>query len=51
VSAQYASLLPQVKVDADSHREENKESMPVGILLLGAAMVGGAGVMRWKGII
>jgi len=25
--------------------------MPVGILLFGAAMVAGAGLMRWKGII
>jgi hypothetical protein len=46
VSAQYATLLPQVKEEM-----ENKETMPVGILLFGAAMVGGAGLMRWKGII
>jgi hypothetical protein len=46
VSAQYATLLPQVKDEM-----ENKENMPVGILLFGAAMVGGAGLMRWKGII
>jgi hypothetical protein len=46
VSAQYATLLPQVKEET-----ENKEIMPVGILLFGAAMLGGAGLMRWKGII
>jgi hypothetical protein len=46
VSAQYATLLSQVKDET-----ENKEAMPVGILLFGAAMLGGAGLMRWKGII
>ena len=46
VSAQYATLLPQVKEET-----ENKENMPVGILLFGTAMVAGAGLMRWKGII
>ena len=46
VSAQYATLLPQVKDEA-----ENKESMPVGIVLFGAAMLCGAGIMRWKGIL
>ena len=51
VSTQYATLLPQVKEDPDNYREKNKETMPVGILLFGAAMLGGAGLMRWKGII
>jgi hypothetical protein len=46
VSAQYATLLPQVKDEM-----ENKENMPAGILLFGAAMLVGAGLMRWKGII
>jgi len=46
VSAQYATLLPQVKDEM-----ENKEKMPVGILVFGAAMLGGAALMRWKGII
>lgn len=46
VSVQYATLLPQVKEDM-----ENKETMPAGILLFGVAMVGGAGLMRWKGLI
>ena len=46
VSAQYATLLPQVKEEM-----ENKEAMPVGILLFSVAMLGGAGLMRWKGLI
>lgn len=46
VSAQYATLLPRVKEET-----ENKKSAPVGIILFGAAMVAGAGLMRWKGII
>ena len=46
ISAQYATLLPQVKAEM-----ENKETMPIGIVLFGAAMLGGAVLMRWKGII
>ena len=46
ISAQYATLLPQVKDEL-----ENKKSMPAGIILFGVAMLGGAGLMRWKGII
>ena len=46
VSAQYATLLPQVKNEI-----ENKENMPAGIILFGIAMLGGAGLMRWKGVI
>jgi hypothetical protein len=46
VSAQYATLLPQVKAEL-----ENKETMPAGIILLGITMLGGAGLMRWKGLI
>ena len=46
VSAQYATLLPQVKSEI-----ENKEAMPGGIILFGIAMLGGAGLMRWKGMI
>jgi hypothetical protein len=46
VSAQYATLLPQV-----NNEMENKETMPVGILLFGVTMLGGAGLMRWKGMI
>jgi len=30
---------------------ENNETAPAGIILLGAAMLGAAGLMRWKGII
>ena len=46
VSAQYATLLPQVKNEI-----ENKENTPAGIILFGVAMLGGAGLMRWKGMI
>ena len=46
VAVQYATLLPQVKEEVD-----NKEHMPVGIILFAAAMLGGAGLMRWKGLI
>ncbi len=45
-SAQYATLIPQVKTEAS-----NKERSPVGILVLAATMLGGAGLMRWKGLI
>ena len=46
VNAQYATLLPQVKDEL-----ENKTTMPAGIILFGVAMLGGAGFMRWKGMI
>jgi hypothetical protein len=46
VAAQYATLIPQVKEEA-----ENKEQMPVGIVVFAAAMLGAAGLMRWKGLI
>jgi hypothetical protein len=46
VTAQYATLLPQVKEETES-----KEHMPVGIILFAAAILGGTGLMRWKGII
>ncbi|MGB4844856.1 MAG: DUF2330 domain-containing protein, partial [Ferruginibacter sp.] len=46
VSAQYATLLPQVKDEM-----ENKDAMPAGIILFGMAMLGGAGLMRWKEMI
>jgi hypothetical protein len=46
VSVQYATLLPQVKEEA-----ENKGHLPVGIVVLATAMLGGAGLMRWKGLI
>lgn len=44
--AQYATLLPEVKGEL-----ENKQTMPAGIILFGVAMLGGAGLMRWKGMI
>lgn len=43
---QYATLLPQVKAEA-----ENKDNMPAGLVLIATAMLGGAGLMRWKGLI
>ena len=46
VPAQYATLLPQVKEEM-----ANRGGMPVGIVLFGAAIIGAAGLMRWKGII
>ena len=46
VHAQYATLLPQVKDEL-----ENKRTMPAGIILFAVAMLGGAGFMRWKGLI
>ncbi|MBK8609642.1 MAG: DUF2330 domain-containing protein [Chitinophagaceae bacterium] len=45
VSAQYATLIPQL------NRESDNQNHPAGILLLGIAMLGGAGLMRWKGLI
>ena len=45
-SVQYATLLPLVKDEMD-----NKTGMPAGIILFGAAMLGGAGLLRWKGLI
>ena len=44
--AQYATLLPLVKDEMD-----NKKTIPAGIILLGAVILGGAGLMRWKGLI
>jgi len=46
VAAQYATLLPQLNEEM-----ENKENMPVGIIVFAAAMLGGAGLMRWRGLI
>ena len=45
-TVQYATLLPEVKDGT-----ENKETMPAGIVFVGVAMLGAAGLMRWKGII
>jgi hypothetical protein len=43
---QYATLLPIVKEDID-----NKKTMPAGIIVLSAIILGGAGFMRWKGLV
>lgn len=45
-SARYATLLPQVQEETNS-----KEHVPVGIVLFAAAILGGAGLMRWKALI
>ncbi len=45
-TVQYATLLPEVQDGT-----ENKETMPAGIVFVGVAMLGAAGLMRWKGII
>ena len=46
--AQYATLLPEVKNETD-----RQKSLPGGIILLsaGAILLGGTGLMRWKGIV
>ena len=46
ISAQYATLLPQISSD-----QENRDGTPSAILWLGVAVVGCAGLMRWKGMI
>ena len=46
VNAQYATLLPQVKGEM-----ENRKTIPAGIILLSAVILGGAGFMKWKGLI
>jgi len=43
---QYATLIPEYK-----HDVENKRSAPTGIILLSAAVLGAAGLMRWKGLV
>ncbi len=44
-SAQYATLLPEIK-----NETEKEKNMPAGFILLGLAIAGSAGLMRWKGI-
>jgi hypothetical protein len=44
--AQYATLLPEVKKETD-----NQKSLPGGMILLSALVLGGAGFMRWKGFV
>jgi hypothetical protein len=45
-AAQYASLLPEVKKETDSEK-----TLPGGVILLSALVLGGAGFMRWKGFV
>jgi len=44
--AQYATLLPIIKEDMD-----NRQTLPAGIIILSAVILGGAGFMKWKGLI
>ena len=44
--AQYQTLLPQVKKDMDG-----KKTLPSGMILVSAVLLGGAGFMRWKGFV
>ena len=44
--AQYATLLPQVK---DEMERENHS--PAGMILMGIALLGGAGFLRWRGLV
>jgi hypothetical protein len=45
-AAQYETLLPQVKNETDSQK-----TLPGGMILLSAVLLGGAGFMRWKGFV
>ncbi|MGC4100662.1 hypothetical protein [Ferruginibacter sp.] len=44
--AQYATLIPQIKSETDRDK-----SLPAGMILISAVLLGGAGIMRWKGIV
>ena len=44
--AQYQTLLPQIKKDMDG-----KKTLPSGMILVSAVLLGGAGFMRWKGFV
>jgi hypothetical protein len=44
--AQYATLLPVVEQDMNT-----RSSLPAGIIILSAVVLGGAGFMKWKGLI
>jgi hypothetical protein len=46
VEAQYASLVTEIK--ADMAKDNNT---PAGLLLVGALMIGTAGLLRWKGVV
>ncbi len=43
---QYQTLLPEVKNDMD-----REKSLPGAMILLSAVLLGGAGFMRWKGLV
>ena len=45
-NVQYATLIPEYR-----HEIENKRTAPSGIILLSAVVLGGAGLLRWKGLI
>lgn len=45
-NVQYATLIPEYKEEL-----AHKQSAPAGIILLSAVVIGGAGLMRWKGLI
>jgi hypothetical protein len=45
-AAQYATLIPEV-INEKGH----EKTLPAGLILLSVALIGGAGVMRWKGIV
>jgi hypothetical protein len=44
--ADYASLMPAVKEDM-----EKENNSPKGLLIFSALLIGGAGFMRWKGMV
>jgi hypothetical protein len=45
-AVQYATLLPQVKNETG-----NQKSLPAGMIIISAVLLGGAGMMRWKGVV
>ncbi len=45
-NVQYATLIPEYKQEM-----AGRHSSPAGILLLSAVVLGGAGLMRWKGLV
>ncbi len=45
-SAQYAAIIPEI-----TNENDKEKNIPAGFILLGIAVVGSAGLMRWKGIV
>ncbi len=45
-AAQYATLLPEVKNETESGK-----SLPAGLIAISALVLGGAGFMKWKGVV